>query len=488
MSPHISPHMSPLMNWRPLTAARSRVVVLAGLCAVAASVFGLSAAAAAAERDVPLPRREGAAPELPSRIEADPLLPSRIEVDPPLPSRTEGHAAPDLPALVRALGAIEAASAVRLARTGIDVEEANRQRLQIGPYEYGVRGFLGQRRDPSQRYYDGELVVERPIRLPAKMRLDHEIGAGGVEIARLALTEARHESGRLLLAGWFALAGARAELALWDDQTALIEQQLGVVQGRLRAGDAPRVDLLLAEAAVAQARQGQAQARARVQTAAAELEQTFPSMADALPAPLATPRRIDDEESAWQARVLEHNRELLGARAQARQAERIVERVRAERRPDPSLGVRYASERSGNEHVIGVLLSVPLPGAARDAAVTAAIAQARLQADQVDAIERRVAGEARIAYRAAQGAWASWARAEEAAERLTRHAELAARGYTLGEGTLNDVLLARRAANDARLAAVATQAKAREAYCRLALDAYRLWPLEDAEIDAVRKR
>lgn len=458
--------------------ARLRVVVVAGPWVVAALISGMSAAAVAAGRDASLPGREDGAPELASRNEAAP----------PFPSPIEGYAAPDLPALGRVLDAIEAASAVTLARTGIDVEEANRRRLEIGPYEYGVRGFVGQRRDPTQRYVDGELVVERPIRLPAKTRLDHEIGAGGVQIARLALTEARHVSGRLLLAGWFALAGARAELALWDRQTALIEQQLEVVQGRLRAGDAPRVDLLLAEAAVAQARQGQAQARARVLTAAAELERTFPSMADAPSAPLAAPRRIDDEESAWQARVLEQDRELLGARAQVQQAERIVERVRAERRPDPSLGVRYASERSGNEHVIGVLLSVPLPGAARDAAVTAAIAQARLQADHVAAIERRVAGEARIAYRAARGAWESWNHAEEAAERLNRHAELAARGYALGEGTLNDVLLARRAANEARLAAVAAQAKAREAYYRLVLDAHRLWPLEETEIDAVRTR
>lgn len=77
---------------------------------------------------------------------------------------------------------------------------------------------------------------------------------------------------------------------------------------------------------------------------------------------------------------------------------------------------------------------------------------------------------------------------EEAAERLTRHAGLAARGYALGEGTLNDLLLARRAANEARLAAVGAQAKAREVYFRLVLDAYRLWPLDGEEDGGTRGR
>ena len=78
-------------------------------------------------------------------------------------------------------------------------------------------------------------------------------------------------------------------------------------------------------------------------------------------------------------------------------------------------------------------------------------------------------------------------RAEEAAERSTRHAELAARACVLGEGPLNDVLRARRAANETRLAAVGAQARAREAYLRLALDAHLLWPLDDEDRGGIRR-
>ena len=206
-----------------------------------------------------------------------------------------------------------------------------------------------------------------------------------------------------------------------------------------------------------------------------------------MPPPLAPPQRIDEDESVWRERILEHNHELLVARAEIAQAERVAERWRAERRPDPSVGVRYASERSGGEHVLGLTLSMPIPGAGRDAALSGALAQVRLRGEQAAAVERRVGGEARVVYRAALGAWESWQRADEAAQRLARHAELAARGYALGEGTLNDVLLARRAANEARLSAVGAQAQAQEARYRLSLDAHRLWPLDDEEIEALRK-
>jgi outer membrane protein TolC len=86
--------------------------------------------------------------------------------------------------------------------------------------------------------------------------------------------------------------------------------------------------------------------------------------------------------------------------------------------------------------------------------------------------------EAANTYEAAAGAFASWQASRAAEDNLTRSAELIARAYQLGEGSLSEVLAARRLAQEARLAARQTQADAQEARYRLLLDSHQLWPLE----------
>jgi outer membrane protein TolC len=61
---------------------------------------------------------------------------------------------------------------------------------------------------------------------------------------------------------------------------------------------------------------------------------------------------------------------------------------------------------------------------------------------------------------------------------MTRSAELTARAYQLGEGSLGEVLTAQRLAIDARLAATSVQFEAVEARYRLLLDAHELWDFD----------
>ena len=55
---------------------------------------------------------------------------------------------------------------------------------------------------------------------------------------------------------------------------------------------------------------------------------------------------------------------------------------------------------------------------------------------------------------------------------------MTARAYQLGEGSLNDLLTARRLANEAQLAARLSQLDALELRYRLLLDAHRIWDLD----------
>ncbi len=61
---------------------------------------------------------------------------------------------------------------------------------------------------------------------------------------------------------------------------------------------------------------------------------------------------------------------------------------------------------------------------------------------------------------------------------MTRNAAAVSKAYAAGESGINEVLVARRQAVEAALAARVAQANAREAYLRLLLDAHELWAFD----------
>jgi hypothetical protein len=90
----------------------------------------------------------------------------------------------------------------------------------------------------------------------------------------------------------------------------------------------------------------------------------------------------------------------------------------------------------------------------------------------------RSTAESAALYQSASAALATWQASRNAAESLTRAAEMTARAYQLGEGSLNELLAARRLANEAQLAARLLQLEALELRYRLLLDAHLLWDFD----------
>jgi len=106
---------------------------------------------------------------------------------------------------------------VRGAAAGIQVEEANRDRLEAGPHEFALRLSSQQRRDRPVdiSYRENEIGLERAIRLPGKAARDSALGAVGIEHARFALGDALHETARLLLGRWFEWRREAAAARQW---------------------------------------------------------------------------------------------------------------------------------------------------------------------------------------------------------------------------------------------------------------------------------
>jgi hypothetical protein len=83
-------------------------------------------------------------------------------------------------------------------------------------------------------------------------------------------------------------------------------------------------------------------------------------------------------------------------------------------------------------------------------------------------------------YQAATNAFDVWRQAQAAAASMGRNAAMVSKAYSAGEAGLSEVLVARRQAVEATLAARLAQADARESNARLLLDAHQLWAFEDA--------
>lgn len=389
----------------------------------------------------------------------------------------------DLPPKAAVEQVLSAHPMVRAAQADVRGAQAEHERRKAGEYEYGVR-LSTQRRSVSggPDYTEWGAGVERGLRLPGKAALDDRIGAQGVMEAEEKVGDARHEAARQLLGLWYATRQAGLEAGLWRQQTDLLKDQKRIVETRVKRGDAARLDVFQADAALAQALSQVAAAQAREKTALAELKARFPE----LPAPdasVAVPVIPEGNEATWLERTLAHNHELLAVQRALEKAQLLTRRAEADRTPDPTLGLHLANEQGGGDKIFGVSLSIPLPGESRRAQARIQLAQAEAMAEMEATTRRRLAAEAAANWQRVASGVESWQRLEEAAQAVTRHADLARRASELGELGLSETLLARRSALEAQLAAGQARLAANEAIARLLLDAHRLWPLSEEHDD-----
>jgi outer membrane protein TolC len=343
--------------------------------------------------------------------------------------------------------------------------------------------LMGQRRsiNPSERYREWDVGLERAIRLPGKVALDGKMGDVEVERSHTLYGDALHETGRVLLKAWFSWSRERAQSQQWADQVELLKNQAGIVAKRVRAGDAPRLESDLAEAAVAQAESSLYQARLRQQVAANELGQRFPAIPLPAAVPVLAPVPLQQGLEYWREEILMHNHELGVARSEASLGRLRSERSSADKLPDPTFGVRFSGERDSAEHIVGLHVSFPFPGGARSARADEGRAMAEMAAQREAAILRKVTAEAVNCFASAQAAYGGWQSAQNVADKMRGNAELMARAYALGEMSLPEVLTARRQALEANLSASLARLDAVEARYRLLLDAHQLWPLDADE-------
>lgn len=371
------------------------------------------------------------------------------------------------------------------ARQGIASTES--QQLKSSSYQWSVRLAGQQRRyedvaaSGGNKSDEWNAELQRPFRLPGKASADRRIGEAGLAEAEAGIGEATHEAARSLAALWLDWTGANARLQLMQEQEKLAQEDLDALNKRLKAGDAARMDKGIAVAAKATARRSVIEAETDVAEARARLETHFPGI-DLQAAPqLATPVLLDGELAQWQERIQQHSDPIRMARARVEKAKQEAGRARSDKLPDPTLGVYTASESFGNERVIGLSISMPLPGRYRSLEAQKAAQNVSLEEQALENESRELMAAINASHAISRGRYHAWRAAEEAATEIRSSADTMAQAYALGEADLQSLLLARRQRVDAEVALLGARLDSLRANYLLLIDGHYLWDLAHEE-------
>ncbi|OJU87157.1 MAG: hypothetical protein BGO13_01040 [Burkholderiales bacterium 66-5] len=399
------------------------------------------------------------------------VLPLQVVAQPITPS--------DLPPAELARAAIEQEPSVLKARHALEAAGHTGRKIAASPYEWSV-GIDGQRRryDTGGNSNEWTARIERPIRIGGKAELDQGLGDTTEQIARAELAEARHEAARALADLWIDWLASIQARDLAKEQLGFAESSASAVAGRRRAGDASLLDLNAAQADAAEARRQFDATQAQEAKAILRLRSRFPSLVME-PQSLSEPVELELDEAQWRERVLAESDTLRIMQASLKRAELTAERARADRIPDPTVGIFTASEARRSERIVGISVSIPLGGTYRKETMLEALKQADVaraelerQRKEIDLATAETINDARTALR-------RWRLAEQSAQMAHENAKLGQRGYGLGEGDLQSLLLLRRQSVDAAGASLSSRIEALKARNRLLIDAHLILGLAD---------
>lgn len=393
---------------------------------------------------------------------------------------TPATAPEGLPANGRARALIEKDPRVVQARRSLDAARERAAGLTVGPDEWTAKAGSQRRRDRSSGGSVNEWSVglERSIRIGGKAALDRSLGELHVALARAQLGEARHEAARELAEAIVSIQAAQRTRELWQEQLGFAQANLNATANRRQAGDASNLDQNMAAGDLSEVRRQVASASSEV----AKLQARFSARYGQEPIPVfatGDSSSLPLDESAWRARVLEQSELLKAAEHQTRIAQFNAARAGANRTPDPTIGVHAASEGGGAERILGVTLSVPLGGTYRSAVHREALQQVEVARAAEEQVRRELEGELAVSLAEMRGSMERSRFAQEAASASAQNTQLTQRAYSLGEGDLQTVLLARRQAVDSALAASQARVDALKARYKLLVDAHLIWDMHE---------
>ena len=386
---------------------------------------------------------------------------------------------PDLPPTELARESIDQDPAVVEARRALTAAGHGAAALRAGSHEWTTKLAAQRRRyDSGGNSKEWTASLERTIRIGGKAGIDAQLGDSELLIGQARIGEARHEAARALADLWIDTLATSRQRELWTEQLSFAEASHQAVEKRRKAGDASMLDLNTARADLTEVQRQLSTATSAEAKAKAKLAVRFPTLKYE-PKPLTEPTALDMSLPQWRDRILAESDPIKIAEGLLKKAELGAARAKADRIPDPTVGVYTASEAFRNERIIGLSVSIPLSGSYRSERMQQALQEAEAARAKVERQKRDEEAEIVEAYADATGGLERWRLASQGLLTTRDSARLTQRAYSLGEADLQTLLLARRQALEATTAAEQARVEALRWHYRLLVDAHLIWALEE---------
>ncbi len=382
-----------------------------------------------------------------------------------------------LPQADVAQAAIGAHPVVAAAEASLMEAQAQARLYTAGDHDFHLSGSYIRRDVRGEgTYSEWDSTISRAIRLPGKAKEDRKIGALGVNVAENARDDARHQVALLLKDYWFEWLEAGAMHRIDQMAVDTYRQELQAVERRYELQEAALLEVEGVRSALATAEAGLQKSRARKLEAERAIATMFPTMA--LPAqqldigdPAATKYSFDQ----WKNLILTRSHELRMAEKYAKQQMALARRGRLNKIADPTIGVRFFSERGGEEQGVGLLFSMPFGSSRRSAQSDAKRARAlaaEAQARQVRLMVEEVADRDITRAEAGLSVW------QQASVALTASKQVVSRvrrAVELGERDLVELLRALNAHHDVVRQEASARIAAHGAFTQLRIDSHEIW-------------
>ncbi len=382
------------------------------------------------------------------------------------------------PALANA--AIAAQPAVRASMSRVDSAGAQARARAVGPHEFEMSAIPQVRHADAdggtRRYDEFEAQIGRAFRWPGKVTLDRQIGEHGLSAAELRLNDARHQAARTLLERWIGWLRASERADQAGTQAASLARERTALARRVQLGDAAQKDLDLLDVELAQSETARLAAQGALADARAALANDFPTLPLPERAPqMGEPHEMQESPDIWIKRIIQRSHEIAAIEADAAQADALAARARADRLPDPTLGLRVMNDRGGAERAIGLVFTMPIGGRRRAALADAEGANAAALHGDAAAMRRDIQREAEQTVRMVEQARSQWLAQQRALAASSAASRRIRRGWELGELPLSDWLLAERMHRQIAFAEASARADAEQARLRVLVDSHDLW-------------
>jgi cobalt-zinc-cadmium efflux system outer membrane protein len=296
------------------------------------------------------------------------------------------------------------------------------------------------------------ISIAQPLELPAVRQARFRVADAGMDWAESQIRLVRLAVGYQTRQAFFELLRREEDERLALEASRLLEDIQRRVQLRVEVGEAPRFELVKAEAEALTAQNAAASARLRVQEARALLRRLA---ANTLPIRFETrgslpPRADVPPIAALQRDVMASHPQLRVLGAERERARARLEHERALRHPQPTLHAGQSRDPETSQLLIGV--SVPLPlWNRREGPIAQALGQVDIASAQLESGRAQLARELDSAYarlgiarRQIQTFEAGLLRSAEAA------LEVAQSAWRFGERSFLEVLDAQRTLRSVR--------------------------------------